>query len=651
MRHSLSTFVPLLSVAALCGDVVFAARHCRSAAGGVRRTYKQRPSGAITDPAQIDGLTFDYIIVGAGNAGMPLANRLSEDHSKSVLIIEAGGDIRNADTVRVANETYTANKENPDHSWIYPAIPQIEGSKPDVWFGKGIGGSTNVNGQVWNAPSKVQVDAFGKLGNQGWSWEDLLEYFKKAQDYHPPSRELAENPGVTYDPAVHNAGGPVTISHPNITYVPQTQSVFVKAVKTALGMNRAQDLQSGHNVGVAFVAQTIHPASPLQRVSSATSYWTPIEDKRNNLVISLNSRATKIVWGDSTQGQEAKAVGVEFQQTQGGQTFTVKTDGEVILSAGTMRSPFLLELSGVGDAKLLKDIGVDSKVDLPGVGRNHMEHYQVGVSAPVANLSWHGFGASASIAQSSIEQLMRHNVSDVEKYVRSMHAKWAQEQVDAGAAVNVEGIKKQYDLMTDGIFSNQVAVGENFFGNGFYGPDSALSMSLYVLTPYSRGYVHAISSDPWSVPEFNPRFFSVPFDMDIEVAHLRSARKIFETKDMHTIRNGSAISPLCNCTLDSSDEYDFLRTYAIQHYSPLDHSVGTCSMMPKEHGGVVDAQFKVYGTKNVRVVDASIIPIQVSAHPQAVIYAIAEKAADTIKHEQHRNNKLQRRRQQMAMDL
>ncbi|PWN35965.1 alcohol oxidase [Meira miltonrushii] len=595
------------------------------------------PSGAISDPTPINGATFDYIIIGAGNAGMPLANRLSEDSSKSVLVIEAGGDVRYDDTVRIANETYGDNKKNPDHSWIYPAVMQIENTKPDVWFGKGIGGSTNVNGQVWNAPSKAQVEAIAKLGNDGWSWEDLLKYYKRAQDYHPPSAELAADPGVTYDPEVHNSGGPVTISHPNITFVPQTQSVFVKAVKTALGMDRAQDLQSGDNVGVAFVAQTIHPNSTLQRVSSATSYFTPIENSRSNLVILLKSRATKIIWDDSANGTDAKAIGVEFQQYQGGQTFTAKTRGEVILSAGAMRSPFLLELSGVGDPRRLSTIGIAPKVNLPGVGLNHIEQYQVGTGAPVLNISWHGFGASSSIAQSNAIQLFGKNVTEVESYVRSKHATWAQDQVNGGAAYNVEGIMKQYELMTDGIFSNQVPIGENFFGNGFWGPLSSLSMSMYVLTPYSRGYVHAISSNPWSDPVFNPRFFTVPFDMDMEVAHLRSARKIFNTTEMQSIMYNTTFSPLCNCTLDSAEEYGFLRSHAIQSYSTLDHSVGTCSMMPKEYGGVVNSKFMVYGTQNLRVVDASIIPMQLSAHPQATVYAIAEKAADIIKN-QHTNS-------------
>ncbi|MCO5585368.1 hypothetical protein L7F22_039301 [Adiantum nelumboides] len=618
MTRSLSIF-PLIFLVILYSDVVSAFN--RNAHRP--RSNNQMPSGAISDPTPINGATFDYIIIGAGNAGMPLANRLSEDHSKSVLVIEAGGDVRYDETVRVANETYGDNKKNPDHTWIYPAVPQIENTKPDVWQRRLV-------------------------------LEDLLKYFKRAQDYHPPSAELAKNPGVTYDPSVHNTGGPVTLSHPNITFVTQTQSVFVKAVKTALGMDRAQDLQSGNNVGVAFVAQTIHPNSTLQRVSSATSYYTPIENNRSNLVILLKSRATKIIFDDSTislnagdskvnlnaslNGGGAKVVGVEFQQYQGGQTFMAKTRGEVILSAGAMRSPFLLEMSGVGDLRQLSTIGIAPKINLPGVGLNHIEQYQVGSDAPVLNTSWHGFGASSSIAQSNAQQLFGKNVSDVAEYVRSMHAKWAQDQVNGGAAVNVEGITKQYELMTEGIFSNQVPIGENFFGNGFWGPASALSMSLYVLTPYSRGYVHAVSSDPWSDPTFNPRFFTVPFDMDIEVAHLRSARKIFNTTEMHSIMNGTTSSPSCNCTLDSTDEYAFLRSYAIQKYSTLDHSVGTCSMMPKEYGGVVNSKFIVYGTQNLRVVDASIIPMQLSAHPQGTVYAIAEKAADIIKSHQKSTN-------------
>lgn len=587
-------------------------------------------SELTTDAKSLIGKKFDYIIVGAGNAGLVVANRLSEDPRINVLVIEGGGDTRKDINVFKADEQYAFNQKSPIHSYNYYTTPQIGGEMKLEWYGRGLGGSTTVNGQVWNAPSRQQLNQLEALGNKGWSFDDLLPYYIKAQDYHPPSKKLQREFGVTFDSAVHRKGGPATISHPNITFSGPPQQAFVKAVKSALTIKPAKDLQSGVNDGVAFVAQTLYPNTNLTRMSSATAYYSPIEGKRPNLTILLKTRAIKIVWKKRKGSKKLKAVGVVVQHSPDGEKLTMRASREVILSAGSIRSPQLLELSGVGDKTILSEIKVPQKINLPGVGRNLAEQCQVGINAPNKNRSWRGIGASSSIAQPKANQIFA-NVTEVQRYVKMHLKEWAQEQVDAGAATHQKAVLRQYKLIYNSIFKGKTPTTELFFGNGFLADNSGLSISVYTLTPLSRGFTHANSSDPWASPVVNPRFWTVPFDMDVEVASLSAAKKIFATREMLSVMNGTRSSPDCNCTRDSIEEYAYFRKYIISSFGILDHAVGTCSMLPRSDGGVVDAKLKVYGTSNVRVIDASILPMQLSAHPQATIYALAEKGADLIK--------------------
>lgn len=584
------------------------------------------------DVESIRNQSFDFIILGGGNAGLVVANRLTEMPNIRVLVIEAGQDTREDVSIKRANETYTFNQESPIYAHKYFTTPQIGNTIKLEWFGRGLGGSTTVNGQVWNAPSKEQIDSIGQLGNDGWSFDELLNYYIKAQNYNPPSKELVQL-GVTFDPHVHRQGGPVSLSHPSVTFSGPPQVAFVRGMKSALNVDPVQDLQSGVNNEIAYVAQTIYPNSNLQRVSLATSYYSPIEGKRPNLTILLNHLAIKILWAEKKDALgNIKAIGVIVQKLSDSEKVLLTTTGEVILCAGSIRSPFLLEHSGVGDKTILEKIGVTQVVDLPGVGKHLAEQCQVGVGAKNKNSKWKGDGASSSIGQSTANQIFA-NVSKVAEYVDTNIAIWAKDQVEAGGAVSIEAIIKQYKMIAHSIFHGKTPTTEFFFGNGFWGgPGADFSISTYTLTVFSRGYTHAVSADPWAVPQVNPRYWSVPIDMDIEVASLVAAKKVFASQELLAVMNGTGSTPQCNeCKKDSVEEYAFYRNHIIKTFGILDHAIGTCSMLPQKDGGVVDADFKVYGTNNVRIVDASILPFQISAHTQATVYAIAEKASDVIK--------------------
>lgn len=478
-------------------------------------------------------------------------------------------------------------------------------------------------------------------GNPSLNWETLLRYYKRAQNLKGPSRKLA-NMGVSFDPKVHQSGGPVDICFDDIMFSGPPQEAFVRGCKRALGLSEIQDSQSGNPNGVFYVPTTVYQHQNLRRVSSATSYLSPCENDRPNLTILLGWRGTRLEWSDDQHDKRGdptsslhRAAGVEVQAEKDGSAFTVFASKEVIVSAGAIQSPLFLELSGIGSPEVLRGIGQALLINSPGVGKHLTEQCQVGISAKVLNRDWRGQGASSSIGQPNMAQLFPQNISAMASYVEANIERWASEAVDAGGATDIDSLVAEYRLMARGLFERKWAASENFFGNGFWGNDSDLSSSVYTLHPFSRGFTHARSTDPFDLPIVDPRYWTAEIDMDMEVGGLEAATKIFDTPEVMAVRHPQTpMLPEINATTlepFGGSRYAFWRNHILSTYGALQHAVGTCSMKPKQSSGVVDTRFKVYGTENVRVVDASVIPMQISAHTQASVYAFAEWASDIIK--------------------
>jgi choline dehydrogenase-like flavoprotein len=317
----------------------------------------QRASSSVTsDGSALQGRSFDYVVVGCGLGGMVTAARLSEDGA-SVLCIEAGDDIRNdPDVTNVARYSDVVGSSK---NWKYQTVaqPQANGRQLQVSAGRGLGGSTSINGGALTRSAAGQLDALQELGNDGWNWDSVLEAMKKSEKFHAPDSSQA-SAGAAWNSSVHGVDGPLDISFPDTMYRGAPPKKFVAAVTSALGVELVNDLGNGEQPAVAWTPNTIKPYSgdAQTRVSSATAYLSPIEYDRENLVVLTGHRAAAIAWA-SDSGDVKRAESVSILSSADAEPFSVTVTKEVVLAAGAIRTPLLLEASGVGDSSVLSKIG------------------------------------------------------------------------------------------------------------------------------------------------------------------------------------------------------------------------------------------------------------------------------------------------------
>lgn len=651
-----------------------------------------------SDPTKIVDIDFDHIVVGGGLAGMVMASRLSEDREKRVLLIEAGNDTRTDPLVR------TVRLDNAALQVQWQSRPQIGGATITHSFGIGLGGSTSINGAKVDGPPSSQIDAFREFGNPSWNWDEILHYMKKSQNYHEP-HPIAAAHGATYDPTGHGVHGPVDITFSPQSYTGLPQQSFVESLNDTLGVDKIIDAGAGEAIGYSFCPHFIKHGTNVTRESSATAYFSPIEYERSNLVILTGWRGIHVNWQEGeTQGEDKeykesttskswtsswqkpfsfggveaastatsrnqeedlKAIGVTVQSRPDGPTFDLRLrednqDSQLTVSAGALVTPLLLELSGVGDPAILSKIGVKTKINLPGVGRNLADKPTNILAATTRGL--HRLGVTGdplpAVAMLSIDKIFPNNVTQIEKYLKNNMHKWARHIVREGGAVNVQGILRQYEVMLRGIFRQQWPVAEwEYFSRNL------IAIKSFVLQPFSRGFIHSKTRNSvWNLEgkdvDLHARVWTQSFDMDLQVASMDAARTMLNQPKMRALWEEETKPGLLNFTPQSynfdnstipasvsqmnsnnsplsdkerKSDYYVWREYILKTYDLICHNFGTAAMMKREWGGVVDEEFKVYGTKNLRVVDASIFPMQLSAHPSLAIFGVAEKAADIVR--------------------
>lgn len=478
------------------------------------------------------------------------------------------------------------------------------------------------------------VDAWSTLGNAGWTFDVLLPFFDKFQNYIAPSDPIKAL-GVTANMTAHGPSGPVTIGFSDQMFTGPQEKTFIEGQRQALSAPQVVDLGTGMSGGAGFIPQTTLPNSgqARSRVSAATAYLTEAVQKRSNLSILLNTRATKLLYSSQTA---VTASGVQLQARRDGPLFSVKAK-KVIVAAGAIRTPVFLEHSGIGDKAILEKLGIASKVDLPGVGKNLCEQQKNDIAATPGQPLGAGLSSpSSAISMNTIGQLM-NNATDMQAYIESNIEKWAKDAVDNGASASLQGLLAQYRVTIDGIFHRQWPVAETFFVTV---PDS-LIQQVWALLSFSRGHVHASSTSTWDDCLVDPRYWSASIDMELQVGASRGARKVFQSSAFKSILDGEETKPGYDPSQggipQSSDAdttygpYDGWQRYILDNFVSVWHPIGTAAMLPQEMGGVVDAKFKVYSTENVYVVDSSIMPMQQSTHLSSVLYAIAEKAAIDLK--------------------
>ncbi|CAG7852450.1 Glucose oxidase; AltName: Full=Beta-D-glucose:oxygen 1-oxido-reductase; AltName: Full=Glucose oxyhydrase; Short=GOD; Flags: Precursor [Serendipita indica DSM 11827] len=587
------------------------------------RSSPHFPSGVSGDPLDASNHTFDYIVVGGGLTGLALAGRLSEDAGTTVLVIEAGGD--NRKDPRVYDVYNSQQFYGSDLDWSWPVDYGKTGNG-----GKTLGGSSSINGATWTRGAAAQYDAWSDLltpgeRSLGWNWSNLYSYMKKAEHYHPPSednRRLGAD-GVT---SWHGTRGPVHVGFPEKMVEGSQHSAFITAIKNITGIPHCRDLNGGYPNCVAFVPSSINPEDNFHRSSSAMSYLTPVENTRKNWLTLVNSTVFKLVW----KPDDSKTViGVEFLHLNNSSTvYRANVRKEVIMAAGSINTPAILQRSGVGDPALLSSLGISTVLNLPTVGKNLQEQTLVPIffnrtyemlSRPWSNL----------LAFPNLAQLYGKNATAVAAEIRSSLDSWADSQKEN--ALSKAALKKIYESQADVIIRDKAPVFEIIFITADY---IALHGTMsWVLLPFSRGSVKIKTTDPFAKPNVTNNFFSVAFDTEMQAKGAKLLRKLFNTPPLSNLTSAEYYPGLAAVPDPVGDggSVEAWDPWLKAAFSSNSHALGTCSMMRKDLGGVVDGRLRVYGAKNLRVTDASVMPTQVSSHMMSTLYGIAEKLADMIK--------------------
>ncbi len=523
----------------------------------------------------------DFVVVGAGSAGCVMAARLCEDRAPRVVLVEAGGHDRHL-WIHVPlgyGKTITDHRVN----WCYETEPEPNVNGRRVFWprGKVLGGSSSINGLIYIRGQKQDFDQWRQLGNTGWSFDDVLPYFRRAEDQTRGASEL------------HGAGGPLCVSD-----VPDDDPISKAFIKSAidLGFPRNDDFNGHTQEGAGYYQLTTRNG---RRCSTAVGYLRPAM-KRPNLRVITNALTERI----TLQGK--RATGVAFRQD--GRLHTVRAAREVILCGGAINSPQLLLLSGIGPQQHLTDLGIAVAHHLPGVGQSMQDHYQARIVCKCR------FPITVNDIMLSKVRMVRTGLEYL--LFRKGALAIAAGQAGLFARTRPELATPDVQFATVIFSADRPAEGLHKF--------SGFSLVAYQLRPESRGELKLKTANPADPPAMHPNYLATETDRRTIIDGLKLARRLLATPDMqHFVASeyipGSAVR---------TDEE--LLDYARQYGGTVYHPTSTCRM-GSDPMAVVDAELRVRGIAALRVVDASIMPAVVSGNTNAATIMIGEKAADMMR--------------------
>lgn len=579
---------------------------------------------ATCDPST----TFDYVIVGGGPAGLVLANRLSAKPSVTVAVIEAGDSaFDNPNVTYVPKSIFEYGLGfGTSVEWGYHTIPQKYAANGNVtfnyWAGKGVGGSTLINGMTYVRAEKSQIDAWEDLGNKGWNWESLEEYYVQQESFLRPDKELVAN-GATYDKNAHGYEGELDIAFtPYLTG--QGAFAMLRDAHEAKGYAWNKDVNTGSMPGFDVWPMTLN-ASTVTREDAGRAFYYPIAASRPNLHVFLNTTASRILWNDSNDSSGKTASGVQVVRSDG-TIRSLSATREVILAAGSIRSPALLELSGIGNPSVLSTLSIDTVVDLPSVGTLQDQPANGIVYSSPTN--WTGYSTFATFMTAS--DLFGTSLPSLHAEISRNLSTYAA-TILADLPPNSSTLSTQEALLRqhlDLVFTSSSTVP---LAEVLWVPIGNLSVAqFWNLLPFSTGGVHINSTNPLSAPRIDPAFLQIDVDARVLAATAVRIRELFATDPLKShvsaeVTPGFATVPQNATAGDAAWE-----TWIRGSFNGNSHPVSTCAMRARELGGVVDNEGKVYGTCNVRIADASVFPTQISGHLSASVYAAAGKIADAI---------------------
>ncbi|KAL2822444.1 hypothetical protein BJX63DRAFT_441117 [Aspergillus granulosus] len=602
--------------------------------------------------------TYDFIVIGGGTAGMVVASRLSEDPSIRVLLLEAGKELYDDPQTKILGLVTQAYGDG-DLDWYYKSLPQKQLSACQIpaTSGKSLGESSAINfGMVY--PSRVGMNAWEALGNPGWGWNDIAPYLRSFQmAAAPPLEARAQLEGLKWEPFDQGQKGPGKL--PFAKEYTSYQVSWWKAFQ-ALGWPHREDPKKGGGTGPFISPVAVDPATNT-RSHAASAYLTPEVRSRASLRIVTGVHIDKLHYSDykAFRFPDDDPLSVNaVSYVQNGKSRRANVVGEVILAAGAMQSPHILELSGIGERRRLRELGIPSFIDLPGVGKKLHDHaavpygYELADGMPsedatldpddvVAGMEAFMENRSGPLSTSMVSKFMPYPAPPFSERVKLIQkVESLLENKDLPVMY-----KKQYQLIKQIIQDPNEPTGQYTLApfqmrhsgdldpqDVFHKKDPGKSTSIFstLSYPLSRGSVHINSANPWAPSVIDRGILQSPIHLELHTRHSMWTETLTQTPAMEPVlRKDSARLHSPEKVTDRRRAGSICRKLGLS----MGDVSGTCAMMPRKDGGVVDPTLKVYGTANIRVVDASIFPLVPRGNIEATIYAVAEKAAAIIKEE------------------
>ncbi|KAL9595710.1 MAG: hypothetical protein Q9219_006276 [cf. Caloplaca sp. 3 TL-2023] len=593
--------------------------------------YQKRQHVAQSFGVPGSDASFDYVVVGGGTAGLTIASRLAADPTVTVAVVEAGGfyeAVGNTSVVPGYCTVYAGTDPadtNPAIDWNFVTVPQLGANNRELHYarGKTLGGSSARNFLYYHRQTVGSAQKWAdEVNDHTYTFSNLLPYYKRTVNYSDPTVPYPNSTNEQDQAAFSTSGGPINVSHGSYN---DPFATWVLPAFRAIGQRAIRGFQSGKLLGSAYVLATINPTTATR--SSSESGFLNDTQRHSGLKVYTNTLAKKLLF----TGNAAKGVLVGQESSDsGGHDYILSARKEIIVSAGAFQSPQLLMVSGVGPRKQLDSLGIPVVKDLPGVGQNLWDHAYYGTTYRV-NIPTNSAGLNSPEAAASAVQAYLQSASGPLSVSGTMALGWENLPSAVRAALSPDilaPLDKSFPvdwpqlefLPLSGALGDQSNYQTQDPKDGY----NYASIATAVVAPLSRGEVSINSSSMMDPPLINPNWLTHPTDIQLAIAGFKRQRQVWA--DMRNLTIGEEQAP--GPAVQSDAE---ILSYIRRTLAPVWHAAATCKMGHRSDPmAVIDTNARVYGVRSLRVVDASSFPFLPPGHPQATVYALAEKIAEEI---------------------